>query len=96
MEEKKEIKINIPPGIVGGVYSNGVRIHHTQEEFMLDFIIITPEGGVVNSRVFVSPGHIIRMIKALQDNVKQYESKFETIKEAKPLKGIIDTKIKPA
>ena len=96
MAKEKKVKITVPQNIMGGVYSNLARIHHAREEFMLDFIIIGPEEGIVNSRVFISPGHVKRMIKALQINVNKYEKKFGKIKEAEPPQGVIDTKIKPA
>lgn len=36
-----------------------------------------------------SPGHIKRIISALQDNVKKYEAKFGTIIQAEEPKGNI-------
>jgi Protein of unknown function (DUF3467) len=43
--------------------------------------------GTVTSRVIVSPGHIKRMITALQDNVKKYEARFGTIQAAEETKA---------
>ena len=37
-----------------------------------------------NARVIISPGHLKRMIRALQDNLAKYEAKFGPIIEASP------------
>jgi hypothetical protein len=80
-DKPKQIKINIPPHIQAGVYANSMAVAHTRDEFIMDFTLITPPAGTVNARVITSPGHIKRIISALQDNVKRYEAKFGTIVE---------------
>src|SRR3989338_5240158 len=65
-----------------GKYSNLMQITHTQEEFVLDFFLVIPPQGTLASRVILSPGHLKRMIKALQDNIEKYEGKFGKIQEA--------------
>ena len=74
--KKAEIQINFPNELQGGRYSNNMNITHTNEEFMMDFLMVAPPTGAVVSRIIVSPGHLKRMIKALQDNLAKYESKF--------------------
>ena len=78
----KEMEIKITDDILRGVYANNMAVAHTKEEFILDFINIFPPTGIVNARVVISPGHMKRIIKALNDNVLKYESKFGTIMEA--------------
>jgi len=78
----KELKVYFPNELKGGVYSNLMTITHTREEFILDFIMVSPPEGSVNARVIMSPGHIKRTIRALQENFKKYEDKFGSIKEA--------------
>ena len=67
-----------------GHYSNMAQISHTQEEFILDFFSITPPVGVLASRVIVSPGHLKRLIAALVENMKNYETNFGTVASTEP------------
>lgn len=78
-EGNKEIKVNFPEKMLGGAYSNNMFVAHTREEFILDFLMVSPPSGTVTSRVIISPGHMKRMIAALQINVKKYEEKFGSI-----------------
>jgi len=65
-----------------GRYSNLLRIAHSREEFILDFINLVPPQGVVTARVVTSPGHLKRIVRALQENVERYEAAYGTIQEA--------------
>jgi hypothetical protein len=85
--QQQEIKVNFPPHLQGGVYSNNMMVSHTKEEFIMDFMMVAPPVGTVMSRVIISPGHVKRMISALQDNVQKYEARFGTIQAAEELKG---------
>lgn len=85
----KEIKINFPPNLQGGVYANNMLVVYTKEEFIMDFMMVVPPNGTVTSRVIISPGHIKRIINALQDNVKKYEALFGAIEAAEEPKGKI-------
>ena len=80
--QQPQIQINFPPNMMGGVYSNNVVIAHSKEEFIMDFIMMGPPQGVVNARVIMSPGHMKRLIAALQDNIKKYENNFGKIEVA--------------
>jgi hypothetical protein len=80
-QKPQEIQIQMPPGIQGGVYANNMVVVHTQEEFVLDFIMATPPVGTVNARVVVSPSHARRIAAALLDNVAKYEERFGKIKD---------------
>jgi len=79
---KKEVKVSFPESVRGGVYCNNLLITHTKEEFILDFMMITPPVGSVTARVVTSPGHMKRMVSALTENLKKYESKFGKLAEA--------------
>jgi hypothetical protein len=80
--EQKQLQIKAKDEDLKGAYSNLMQIVHTKEEFILDFFLASPPQGVLSSRVIMSPGHVKRMLKALQDNIKKYEDKFGEIKEA--------------
>jgi hypothetical protein len=85
MSEKgaqREVKVSFPENLRGGVYSNNMVITHTKEEFILDFMMITPPIGSVTARVIISPGHTKRMLSALKTNLEKYESKFGKVTEA--------------
>jgi len=89
MAEEQKIKIKAKDEDLKGAYSNLMQILHTKEEFILDFFLVSPPQGVLSSRVIMSPGHIKRMIKALEENVSKYEGKFGKIEEAEvPEKSI--------
>ena len=75
----KEIPVDFPKELMGGVYSNNMTVSHTREEFIMDFLMLTPPSGAVTARVIVSPGHIKRIARALQDNISKYEQEFGSI-----------------
>jgi len=83
MNEQKQIRIKVKDEELKGNYSNLMQILHTKEEFILDFFLVSPPEGILTSRVVMSPGHIKRLIRALQENVGKYEDKFGKIEEAK-------------
>ena len=62
-----------------GRYSNLLRITHTREEFILDFIHVVPPQGIVTARVVTSPGHLKRIVQALAANLARYEESHGTI-----------------
>ncbi len=82
MAKRQEIPIKVPDELLGGVYANQMIVRHTREEFVLDFVSLIPPAGVVNARVIVSPGHLKRMIRALQENLGRYEARFGPVIEA--------------
>ena len=81
--EQKQVQIKAKDEDIKGAYSNLMQIAHTKEEFILDFFLASPPQGILASRVIMSPGHIKRMLKALQENLTKYEEKFGKIEEAK-------------
>jgi len=89
MSNGQDIKVNFPPDLQGGVYSNNMVVTHTKEEFILDFLMVVPPAGTVTARVIVSPGHMKRILVALQENISKYESAFGTIQIAEEPKGKI-------
>ena len=88
MENEKEIKIKAKDEDLKGVYSNMMQVFHTKEEFVLDFFMVGAPAGILTSRVIMSPGHLKRTIRALEDNIKKYEDKFGKVEEAEEKKEI--------
>lgn len=92
--EQKQLQIKAKDSDLKGVYSNLMQIIHTKEEFVLDFFLLSPPQGVLSSRVIMSPGHIKRMFKALEENIAKYEKRFGKIEEAEaPTADAKETKI---
>lgn len=83
-DQQQELQIQVPPEVQGGRYANQLFVTHTQEEFILDFILATHPAAVLNARVLVSPSHAKRIISVLQDNIARYESVFGEIKSITP------------
>lgn len=81
-QQPQQIKIKAKDEELKGAYSNLMQVSHMKEEFILDFFLAAPPQGILASRVIISPGHLKRMIKALQENVSRYEEKFGKIEEA--------------
>jgi uncharacterized protein DUF3467 len=81
-EPQKALEIKIDDDELKGRYSNLLRIVHTREEFVLDFINLLPPQGVVTARIVTSPGHVKRIVQALIANLERYEQSFGTIQEA--------------
>lgn len=82
LRQKAEFNIKIGDEELKGAYSNLLRIAHTSEEFILDFINLVPPQGVVSARIITSPGHLKRIIRALQANLERYEKLHGEIREA--------------
>ena len=75
----KQIQIKAKDEVLAGHYANMAQINHNKEEFILDFMSVFPPAGTLNSRIIMSPGHYKRMIKAMQDNLQKYESRFGSV-----------------
>ncbi len=80
-QKVKGMNVKIDDDELRGRYSNLVRVSHTREEFILDFINMVPPQGVVAARVIVSPGHLKRLIRALTANLEIYEKGFGAVPE---------------
>jgi len=89
MADEAEAGLNVKIGDeeLKGRYSNLLRITHTREEFILDFINLVPPQGVVTARIVTSPGHLKRIIRALGANLERYEQTYGSIPEAEEPAG---------
>ena len=81
-QQAQQVSIKIDDATLKGRYANAMQVSHTKEEFILDFINLFPPQGVVNARVVTSPGHVKRIIAALQENVGKYEAQNGKIQES--------------
>ena len=79
---EKKIDIEIKPEVAQGRYANLAIITHSSSEFILDFAQNMP--GLpkmqVGSRVIMTPEHAKRLLGALTENIRKYESQFGEIR----------------
>ena len=87
MEEQakqQQVQIKADEKELLGQYANLAMIHHTAEEFTVNFIYVFPnmvQGKLVSS-IIVSPGHARRLMRALAENISRYEAQFGPVREA--------------
>lgn len=79
-----KIDIELSDALAQGVYSNLAIINHSQGEFVVDYLSLMP--GVpkarVVSRVVLTPVNAKKLLAALSDNLRRYESLFGEIRDA--------------
>ena len=75
------LQIELNDEVAQGIYSNLAIIAHSSSEFVVDFIRMMPgmPKAKVQSRIVLTPEHAKRLMMALIDNVKKYESQFGEI-----------------
>ena len=83
-QQPQQIKINTADEISRSRYSNLMLVSHNPEEFMLDWVLNSPNGAHLVSRIILSPVNVRRAMEALTINQKQYEDKFGTVKVIDP------------
>jgi hypothetical protein len=66
--------------VIAGDYCNIAVVHHTEREFVLDFIFAIANQHSLVSRVITNPQHVKKFCEVLGNNIKQYEKKFGEIK----------------
>jgi hypothetical protein len=80
-QQRTEIQINTGDDILRGKYSNNMIASHSADEFILDWLLNSPSGVHLVSRIIVTPSHVKRIIHVLKDNLDKYEKQFGSIKE---------------
>jgi hypothetical protein len=85
MEKTNENQVNIELNeeVALGVYSNLAIITHSPAEIISDFIQMMPgmPKGKVRSRVIMTPQNAKRFLKALTENIQNYENTFGVIED---------------
>jgi hypothetical protein len=82
-KNKNQINIELSEEVAEGIYSNLAIITHSHSEFVVDFVKLMPgvQKAKVKSRIILTPEHAKRLYKALQDNIKKFESVHGPIKD---------------
>jgi hypothetical protein len=80
-KQTNQFQIELKPEVAQGTYSNLAIITHSSCEVILDFIGMMPgmPKAEVRSRIVMAPEHAKRLLFALQDNIKKYESQYGEI-----------------
>ncbi len=86
------VNVVVPDDQVAGHYANVVGAWHTPHEFAVDFAVIQPfVGGAPGSmqarvvtRVRIPPTIVFDLLRAINDNLAQYEETFGEIKRPEP------------
>ena len=74
------LKITTGDEMSRGRFSNNVMITHSPEEFIVDWLLSSPGGTHLVSRVIVTPGHVKRILAAMTDNLRKYEAQYGEVK----------------
>lgn len=94
MNQQMQQQINVELGEkeAEGIYSNLAIITHSPAEFVVDFTRMLPgtPKTKVYARIIMTPQHAKSLLRALDENIKKYETQFGEIKilgdaKAKPL-----------
>jgi hypothetical protein len=79
-EGARQVQIMTGDEMSRGRYSNNMAVVHSPEEFIIEWLLNSPSGTHLVSRIIVSPGHMKRIIDALSDNLRKYEGKFGSVR----------------
>lgn len=85
-QQQNNIQIELTDEIAQGIYSNLAVISHSTSEFVVDFVSMLPgtPKAKVKSRIVLTPEHAKRLMHALIDNIKKYESQYGEIRLQQP------------
>jgi hypothetical protein len=75
-ENLQQIQVNTADEMSRGRYSNGMMVSHGTDEFILDWLLNSPNGSHLVSRIIVSPAHLKSIVNALKENLDNYEKQF--------------------
>jgi hypothetical protein len=80
---QNKLNIELSEEVAEGVYSNLAIITHSRSEFIVDFVKMLPgiPKAKVKSRIILTPQHAKRLLKALQDNIRKFESMHGELKD---------------
>lgn len=80
-DSNNQIQIELPEDVAQGTYSNLAIISHSSSEFVVDFVRVLPglPKAKVQSRIILTPEHAKRLLYALNENIKRFESQNGSI-----------------
>jgi 3-methyladenine DNA glycosylase Tag len=83
ISDQQQLNIELSEEMADGEYANLAIITHSFAEFVIDYVNVMPNvpKARVKSRIVMTPPHAKRLMKALIDNVKRFESQYGVIKD---------------
>jgi hypothetical protein len=83
IQQEQQLNIELSEETADGLYANLAIINHSFAEFVIDFVNVMPNvpKAKVKSRLIMTPQHAKRLMRALIDNVKRFESTHGVIKD---------------
>ena len=78
-QARQQIQVTTGDEVSRGHFSNNLLIAHSAEEFILDWILNSPSGMHLVSRIIVTPGHLKRIVSLLAENLRRYETEFGAV-----------------
>jgi hypothetical protein len=74
--QDNQLNIELTEDVADGHYANLAVITHSNQEFVVDFIKMMPgmPKAKVKTRVILTPQHAKRFMRALNENLKKFES----------------------
>jgi len=80
-KQQKKFKMQIDSKEEGGHYSNIATVIHSETEFLIDFGMFLPGKELIkiSSRLIMSPRTAKQLLMALNQNVRNFESRFGEI-----------------
>ncbi len=83
-DAQQQMQINTADELSRGRYSNTMPMAHGPEEFIMEWLLQSPNGAHLVSRIIVTPGHMKRIVEALKENIGKYEEMFGEIRVVEP------------
>ncbi len=83
LSPEQQLNIELSEEMADGTYANLAIITHSFAEFVIDFVNVMPNvpKAKVKSRIVMTPQHAKRVMRALIDNIKRFESQYGNIKD---------------
>ena len=75
----QQLSARVPDDIGRGVFSTGAIVLTGSTEFVVDFLVRMSRPFQVASRVVMPHAALLQLLKALEDNVRKYESRYGDI-----------------
>jgi hypothetical protein len=75
-QQPQQLQLKADDQTLRGIYANGLQISHTKNEVVFDFLSVLPPQGQLLARIITSPLHAKHILKALEQNIDQYEKNF--------------------
>jgi 3-methyladenine DNA glycosylase Tag len=80
---EQQLNIELTEDMADGQYANLAIITHSFAEFVFDYVNVMPNvpKAKVKSRIIMTPQHAKRLMRALIENVKRFETQHGVIKD---------------